>query len=89
MGRVGLDRQFLRQPAVAEADKQLIELRSRREGMQAAGWSVWFGGLTVTEEEDGTTLLDGSVPDQAALYYGLLSRLRDLGAMLLTLEHLA
>ncbi len=64
-----------------------VRYRIRVRGHLAADWSVWFGGLTMTEQEDGTTLLEGAVPDQAALY-GLLSRLRDLGAMLLTLEYL-
>ena len=65
-----------------------MRYRIRVRGHLAADWSVWFGGLAVSQEKDGTTLLDGSVPDQAALY-GLLSRLRDLGAVLLTIEHLA
>jgi hypothetical protein len=58
-----------------------------RPGHLAADWSVWFEGLTVTEEEDATTVLDGSMPDQAALY-GVLSRLRDIGATLLKVEDL-
>ena len=65
-----------------------MRYRIRVRGHLAADWSVWFGGLAVSQEKDGTTLLDGSVPDQAALY-GLLSRLRDLGAVLLTVEYLA
>ena len=48
----------------------------------------WFGGLSITQENDGTTTLTGSVVDQAALY-GLISRLRDLGANLLAIEQLA
>jgi hypothetical protein len=51
-------------------------------------WSVWFDGLTITQEDDGTTTLTGEVIDQAALY-GLLARLRDLGASLLAVEQLA
>jgi len=65
-----------------------MRYRIRVRGHLAADWSVWLGGMAVSQEEDGTTLLDCSVPDQAALY-GLLSRLRDLGAVLLTIEHLA
>jgi hypothetical protein len=46
-------------------------------------WSDWFEGLTVTLEEDGTTLLTGMVIDQAALH-GLLKKVRDLGMPLLS-----
>jgi hypothetical protein len=47
----------------------------------------WFDELTLTQQEDGTTELVGPLSDQAALY-GLLARLRDLGAMLLMVEQL-
>ena len=46
-------------------------------------WSHWFEGLTVTLEEDGTTLLTGPVIDQAALH-GLLKKVRDLGMPLVS-----
>jgi hypothetical protein len=46
-------------------------------------WADWFEGLTITLEEDGTTLLTGPVVDQAALH-GLLKRVRDLGIPLLS-----
>jgi hypothetical protein len=47
-------------------------------------WSGWkFGGLTLTLEDNGDTLLTGPVIDQAALY-GLLKRVRDLGMPLLS-----
>ena len=52
-----------------------------------ASWSAWFGGLTITQHEDGTSSLDGDLVDQAALY-GVLGRLRDLGAALLSVEQL-
>lgn len=45
-------------------------------------WSRWFGDMTITSDADGSTLLAGSVADQAALY-GLINRLRDLGLTLL------
>ena len=48
-------------------------------------WAGWFGGLTITLEEDGDTLLTGPVVDQAALH-GLLKRIRDLGMPLLSVN---
>ena len=61
----------------------------RLKGHIADRWAEWFEGLTITLEEDGTTLLTGPVVDQAALH-GLLKRVRDLGITLLSvcpLEH--
>ena len=45
--------------------------------------SGWFGGLTITLEDNGDTLLTGPVVDQAALH-GLLKKVRDLGLPLLS-----
>jgi hypothetical protein len=50
-------------------------------------WTVWFDDLTLTQNDDGTTELVGPLADQSALY-GLLARLRDLGATLLLVEQL-
>ena len=46
-------------------------------------WTECFGGLTITLEEDGDTLLTGPVVDQAALF-GLLRKVRDLGTPLIS-----
>lgn len=46
-------------------------------------WSTWFGGLTLIHEDDGTTTLRGAVADQAELH-GLLAKVRDLGATLIS-----
>jgi hypothetical protein len=48
-------------------------------------WSAWFDGLTLTHEDDGSTILHGEVADQAALH-GLLAKVRDLGATLIAVE---
>jgi hypothetical protein len=48
-------------------------------------WQAWFENLLITHERDGTTLLSGSIKDQAALY-GILCKMRDLGLTLLSLE---
>jgi hypothetical protein len=65
--------------------------RSREPGQYAirvAGhldqrWATWFDGLTLTHQDDGTTVIDGPVVDQAALH-GLLQKIRDLGLPLLS-----
>ncbi len=46
-------------------------------------WADWFGGLAITLEGDGDTLLTGPVVDQAALH-GLLRKVRDLGLPLIS-----
>lgn len=48
-------------------------------------WKVWFPGMGVAPEEDGTTVLSGNLEDQAALF-GVLKKIRDLGLSLLSVE---
>ena len=55
----------------------------RVKGHLGSQWADWFGGLTVTQEENGETLLTGPVVDQAALH-GLLRKVRDLGLPLIS-----
>lgn len=50
----------------------------RLKGHLGPQWTDWFGGLTLTLEANGDTLLAGPVADQAALF-GLLRKVRDLG----------
>ena len=54
-------------------------------------WSSWFDDMTITIEssDDGraVTTLTGMVSDQAALH-GLLTRVRDLGLLLLSVQRL-
>jgi hypothetical protein len=50
-------------------------------------WSAWFGGLRITTEANGETVLTGEVVDQAALH-GLLSKVRDLQLTLLSVYSL-
>jgi RimJ/RimL family protein N-acetyltransferase len=47
-------------------------------------WSTWLEDLTLVRHDDGTTLLTGTHADQSQLH-GLLARIRDLGAPLLSL----
>jgi hypothetical protein len=53
------------------------------EGHLGTQWTDWFGGLTIALQNNGDTLLTGSVADQAALY-GLLKKVRDLGMPLVS-----
>jgi hypothetical protein len=57
----------------------------RLKGHLDARWAGWFDGLTLTRESDGTTVLSGSVVDQAALH-GLLGKVRDLGLPLIAVN---
>lgn len=50
-------------------------------------WSAWLGDLAITRNDDGTCTLTGPVLDQAQLH-GILARLRDIGATLLSLRAL-
>ena len=59
----------------------------RIKGQLGQEWADWFDGLTVTLEDDGSTLLTGSVVDQAALH-GLLKKVRDLGAPLISVTQI-
>lgn len=56
----------------------------RLQGQLDPEWAGWLGGLTITLEEDGDTLLTGPVVDQAALH-GLLRKIRDLGLPLISI----
>ena len=59
--------------------------RLRVAGHLDQHWSSWFGDLTLTHDDDGTTCLTGAVVDQAELH-GLLSNIRDLGVTLISVE---
>jgi hypothetical protein len=65
-----------------ELDQPMV-YQIRLKGHLGPGWADWFGGLAVTLEEGGETLLTGPVVDQAALH-GLLRKVRDLGMPLIS-----
>ena len=68
------------------SDASVVHYEITVEGcLDQAHWPRWFGGLTVTPKEDGTTVLLGPVTDQAALY-GLLGKARDLGLTLISVQ---
>ncbi len=66
-------------------DPQPAGYQIRIRGQLGREWADWFGGLTITPQENGDTLLTGPVVDQAALY-GLLRKVRDLGMPLLSVN---
>ena len=55
----------------------------RVKGHLDSRWGLWFDGMGLTHESDGTTLIHGPVVDQAALY-GLLQKIRDMGLPLVS-----
>ena len=61
--------------------------RSASKGHLGSRWAAWFDGLSLTNEDDGTTVIRGPVVDQAALH-GLLQKLRDVGIPLVSLTQL-
>ena len=64
---------------------QTVVYQIRLKGHLDSQWTDWFGGLTITLEEDGDTLLTGPVVDQAELH-GLLKKVRDLGMPLVSVS---
>jgi hypothetical protein len=59
----------------------------RLKGHLGRQWAAWFGGLTITLEDNGDTLLAGPVVDQAALH-SLLRKVRDLGMLLISVTRI-
>ena len=70
--------------ASSDTRREPEQYEIRLKGHLEARWSAWFDGLSLIQESDGTTVIRGSVIDQAALH-GLLSKVRDLGLPLIAL----
>jgi len=68
---------------MAREHDQPMVYQIRIKGHLGPGWTGWFGGMAITLEDDGHTLLSGPVEDQAALH-GLLRKVRDLGMPLVS-----
>lgn len=66
----------------AEPGQPMIYLITLK-GHLGRQWTDWFGGLSITLEDNGETFLTGPVVDQAALH-GILKKVRDLGMPLLS-----
>jgi len=67
--------------------REPIVYQIRITGHLGSHWKEWFGGLTITLEDNGDTLLTGPVVDQAALH-GLPRKVRDLGMPLFSVIRL-
>lgn len=59
--------------------------RIRVKGQLDPSWSDWLGGFTILPQGDDSTLLVGSIVDQAALQ-GILNKLYGMNLNLLSLE---
>ncbi len=55
----------------------------RVQGQLDASWSDWLGGLAITSQPSGETLLEGTIIDQAALH-GVLDKLYTLNLTILS-----
>jgi hypothetical protein len=64
---------------------QSVVYQIRLKGHLSRQRMDWFEGLIITLEDNGDTLLTGTVIDQAALH-GILKKVRDLGMPLLSLN---
>jgi hypothetical protein len=65
--------------------EQLSFYQIRIKGHLDRQWTDWFGGLVITLDGEGNTLLTGPVVDQSALY-GLVKKIRDLGMPLISVN---
>ena len=72
-------------PTTDPGQPMIYEIRIK--GHLGLEWTDWFGGLSITLEDNGDTLLTGPVVDQAALH-GVLRKVRDLGLPLLSVTRL-
>ncbi len=70
---------------LATEPAQPVVYQVRIKGHLGGHWQDWFGGLTITLEDNGETLFTGPVEDQAALH-GLLRKVRDLGMPLVSVN---
>jgi hypothetical protein len=68
-------------------DRSMKTVKIYIRGKIDEDWATWFEGLDLKPLEDGTTLMQGEIIDQSALY-GLLAKLRDLGLELLAVEQM-
>jgi hypothetical protein len=71
--------------ASSSAQDSVDVYRIRVKGQLDPSWSDWLGGFTILPQDDDSTLLIGSIVDQAALQ-GILNKLYGMNLNLLSLE---
>jgi hypothetical protein len=59
--------------------------RIRVQGRLPSRWATRFEGMTLVDLDDGTTLIEGPVVDQAALH-GLIRQVSDSGLSLISVQ---
>jgi hypothetical protein len=70
----------------AVPDQPIYQIRVK--GHLGDHWADWFEGLAISQERDGSTVLTGSIADQAALH-SLLVKLRNLCLPLISVNPVA
>ena len=73
----------LEQDGNGETKGEKVQIRVK--GRLDPSWSEWLGGLNISVDPDGNTLLTGQVVDQPALQ-GILSKLYAMNLHLLALK---
>lgn len=67
---------------ISDNVENLYEIKLK--GHLDENWEDWLGGLEISNDEHGYSLLTGIIPDQAALH-GILLQIRDLGLTLISI----
>jgi hypothetical protein len=65
----------------------MITYEIRVKGHLDQRWTVWFDGMTITNVENGDTIISGSLLDQAALH-SLLVKVYNLNLTLISVSRI-
>ena len=65
----------------------MIAYEIRVKGHLDQHWSAWFDGMSITNVENGETIISGSLPDQAALH-SLLVKVYNLNLTLISVSRI-
>ena len=61
-----------------------IHYEIKIKGHLDSHWSDWMGGMKISQDGHGNSIMEGVLPDQAALH-GILAQIRDLGLTLVSI----
>src|SRR5689334_11294844 len=81
--RIGYERHTCMSNTLKPKPDRGLVYEIRIMGHLSDQWTDWFGGLAITLEDNGETLLTGPVIDQSALH-GLLRKVSHLGMPLIS-----